>query len=72
MSWYGTHPKVSKERARQALPPGACKRTVYLARRLPEMSTAREDHVPQTCPYCGVTYTPAAVVAQLEAQLEVN
>jgi hypothetical protein len=72
MSWYGLHPKVSKERARQALPPGACKRTVYLARCLPEMSHARQDNVPQTCCFCGVTYVPSEVVARLEKQLETN
>ncbi len=36
MSWFGTHPAISKEEARQMLPPGACKRCVYYARCFPE------------------------------------
>lgn len=29
MSWWGTHPKMSREAARALLPPGACRLCVY-------------------------------------------
>lgn len=65
MSWLGIHPSVSKAAARAVLTPGACKRTVYLVRCLPNMPGAATDNLPQTCKYCGVTYTPAELVKAL-------
>lgn len=32
MSWWGTHPVLSREQAKANLPPGACKRCIYWER----------------------------------------
>jgi hypothetical protein len=46
MSWYGTHPTMTKQQAKAALPPGACRLCVYAVR------AGRGDRGP--CLRCGV------------------
>jgi hypothetical protein len=56
VSWYGTHPTITKEQAKSLLPKGACKRTIYLVRCLPSF---KEDAFGDSkCVFCGIEYSP--------------
>ena len=52
MSWYGTHPRVSKAAVIAVFPAGACKRCVYLGR--VAVSTFGDWNLPERCPRCGI------------------
>lgn len=75
MSWYGSHAhaRISKERVRKVLPPGACKVCVYFARLLPQMREHRHNKKPtKKSACCGISYVPADIIRQLEQQLDEN
>lgn len=64
MSWYGTHPTMSKSDARSRLPPGACKHCVYAMR---VFGTPKSV----TCPRCSGT-RPAGDAPKMRAKLFEN
>src|SRR5262249_47609379 len=69
MSWYGTHPGLTRDEVRRLLPPGACKFCVYWFRTwLPEayLSPAKVNallasNVWGLCRRCGINMKEAAL-----------
>jgi len=57
MSWYGTHPKLTKAEVKQMLPPGACKRCVYWFRVVLSSATGLWGYE-DPCPRCGIEREP--------------
>jgi hypothetical protein len=56
MSWYGKHPVIAKEQAKQLIPPGACKHTIYWIRCLPSISMKYLSSEEYCCSRCGITF----------------
>lgn len=56
MSWYGTHGAITKEQAKELLPPRACRKCVYWVRVFIDFSTAAHPYYlddTYLCPRCG-------------------
>ena len=54
MSWYGVHPRYSKEQIKALLPPPACKQCVYWFRVVLGSSPDTWHQPYPHCPRCGI------------------